>query len=355
MRHRLSDGPMTRWPDDPIRMSGMKAVICERYGGPEVLELADVSIPQVGPNGVLVRVHASSVNPVDWKLRKGLLSPLWKLRFPVIWGCDLSGVVEQTGSAVTLFKPGDEVYGFKYGKVAKTYRGTYAEYAVVPQSALARKPSQLSHEEAAAIPLAAMAAWQALLGKGKLQSGRRVLVHAAAGGVGVFAVQIAKAVGAHVAATAGTRNQDFLRQLGVDLAIDYSRERIEDRLSGYDLVFDSVGQSVWAGSLRVLKRGGKLLTLALPIPDEPAGKLAFFSKVIGSVTAAYLRAFFGGKKFGAVSVRPRGGDLEKINALIEAGKLRPVIEKIVPLEQIAAAHRLSEQGHVRGKLVVRIF
>ena len=332
----------------------MKAVIAESYGGPEVLELTDIPVPRVGPNGVLVRVHASSVNPIDWKLRKGLLSPLWKLRFPVIWGCDLSGVVEQTGSAVTLFKPGDEVYGFKYGKVAKTYRGTYAEYVVVPESALARKPGQLTHEEAASIPVAAMAAWQALLGKGKVQPGRRVLVHAGAGGVGVFAVQIAKAVGAHVAATAGARNQEFLRQLGVDLAIDYSRERFEDKLSGYDLVLDGVGQSVWAGSLRVLKRGGKLLTLALPIPDEPTGKIAFFGKAIGGVIAVSLRAFFGGKKFDAVSVKPRGGDLEKINALIEAGKLRPVIEKVFPLEQIAEAHRVSEQGHVRGKLVLKI-
>src|SRR6516225_6707523 len=139
-------------------MAGMKAMIAERYGGPEVLELADVSVPQVGPNGVLVRVHASSVNPIDWKLRKGLFNALWKLRFPVIWGCDLSGVVEQTGNAVTLFKPGDEVYGFKHGHVAKTYRGAYAEYVVSPESVLAHKPKQLSHEEAASIPLAAVTA-----------------------------------------------------------------------------------------------------------------------------------------------------------------------------------------------------
>src|SRR5262249_2967849 len=149
------------------------------------------------------RVYASSVNPVDWKLRKGLLSPIWNLRFPVIWGCDLSGVVEKVGNAVTLFKPGDEVYGFKHGHVAKTYRGTYAEYAVVPENALARKPAGLSHEEAAAIPLAAVTAWQALVEQGKLTAGQKVLVQAAAGGVGVFAVQIAKAWGAYVAATAG--------------------------------------------------------------------------------------------------------------------------------------------------------
>src|SRR5215471_8998153 len=137
-----------------LKSATMRAAIAESYGGPEVLEIADVAVPTPGPNGVLVRVHASSVNPVDWKLRKGLLSALWDLRFPVIWGCDLSGVVEQVGAAITLFKPGDAVYGFKHGKVAKTYRGTYAEYVVVPESALARKPDGLSHEEAAAIPMA---------------------------------------------------------------------------------------------------------------------------------------------------------------------------------------------------------
>src|SRR5260370_1020206 len=222
----------------------MRAVIAERYGGPEVLELADVPTPQVGPNGVLVQVHASSVNPMDWKLRKGLLSALWNLRFPVIWGCDLSGVVAQAGSAVTLFKPGDEVYGFKHGKVAKTYRGTYAEYVVV--------------------------------------------------------------------------------------------------------------RSVWASSLRVLKRGGRLVTLAIPIPDQPTGKLRFFATALGGMIGGHLQALLRGKRIFFAQVKPRGGDLEKINSLIEAGKLRTEIEKVFPLEQIADAHRLSEQGHVRGKLVIRI-
>jgi NADPH:quinone reductase-like Zn-dependent oxidoreductase len=332
----------------------MKVIIAEQYGGPEVLELADVPTPQVGPNGVLVRVHASSVNPVDWKLRKGLLSAVWNLRFPVIWGCDLSGVVEQVGSAVTLFRPGDEVYGFKQGKVAKTYRGTYAEYAVVPENALARKPPELSHEESAAIPLAALTAWQSLVGRGKLQAGQRVLIHAAAGGVGVFAVQIAKALGGYVAATAGAGNQDFLRQLGADLPIDYTRERIEDKLSGYDLVLDGVGKNVWASSLRVLKGGGKLVTLAIPIPHEKAGKVRFFSTAIAGVGAGSARALVSGKRLLIFGAKPRGGELEKINALIESGKLRPVIEKVFPLENIAEAHRLSEAGHVRGKLVLKV-
>jgi NADPH:quinone reductase-like Zn-dependent oxidoreductase len=332
----------------------MKAVIAERYGGPEVLELAEVDVPQLGPNGVLVRIHASSVNPVDWKLRKGSLSGLWNLRFPVIWGCDLSGVVEKVGSAVTLFKPGDEVYGCKYGKVAQTYRGTYAEYVVAPENTLARKPARLSHEEAAAIPLTGETAWQALVEMGRLQAGQSVLVHAAAGGVGVFAVQIAKAMGAFVAATASPLNHDFLRRLGADELIDYSRERIEHKLSGYDIVLDGVGQSVWNSSFKVLKPGGRLLTLTPPIPEKPSGKFTFFATSGAAMGSATARAVFAGKKFALVSIKPRGGDLEKINSLIEAGKLHPVIEKVFPLEQIADAHRLSEGGHVRGKLVLKI-
>lgn len=332
----------------------MRAVIAEQYGGPEVLELTDVAVPQVGPNGVLVRVHASSVNPVDWKLRKGLLAGLWELRFPVIWGCDVSGVVEQVGTAVTLLKPGDEVYGFKHGKVAKTYRGTYAEYAVVPENALTRKPAKLSHEEAAAIPLAALTAWQSLVDRGKLAAGQRVLIHAAAGGVGVFAVQIAKAQGAYVAATAGPQNQDFIRELGADLVIDYTKENIEDKLAGYDLVLDGVGKTVWASSLRVLKRGGKLVTLNIPIPREKTGKVRFYARAVAGVAAGWIRALFSGKRLLMTQVKPRGGELDKISALVESGKLHPVIERVFPLEQIAEAHRLSEDGHVRGKLVVKI-
>lgn len=332
----------------------MLAILAEKYGGPEVLEPADVPMPKVGPNGVLVRVHACSVNPIDWKLRKGLLSPLFKLRFPVIWGRDCSGVVEQVGSAVTLFKPGDEVYGYKHGKVGQTYRGTYAEYAVLPENALAPKSSGLSHEEAAAFPLAALTAWQGLSSKGKIKSGSKVLVHAGAGGVGHFAVQIAKAFGATVSATCGPRNLDLLGQLGVDLAIDYTRERIEDRLSGYDIVLDCVGESVWPASFKVLRRGGRLVTMVVPVPEQPAGRLKFFATAAFGLAGGTLRGWFAGKRLLITSVKPRGGDLEKISALVEAGKLVPVIDRVFPLNQIADAHRLSETGHARGKIVIKV-
>ena len=333
----------------------MKAVIAEQYGGPEVLQLAnDLPVPGIGPNGVLIRVHATSVNPADWKLRSGWLSGYWKLRFPVIWGCDASGVVEQVGGSVTLFKPGDEVYGFKHGKVGETYRGTYAEYAVLPENMLAIKPAPLSHEEAAAVPLAAVTAWQSLVGKGRIKPGSKVLIHAAAGGVGIFAVQIAKSFGAYVAATASARNREFLRSLGADEVIDYAQDRIENKLSRYDVVLDAVGESVWSSSLKVLRPGGRLVTLTIPTPHAPSGRFQFFSTAVAGVLSGVARALIRGKAFLMTQVKPRGGDLEKINVLIEAGKLKPVIEKIYPLEQIAEAHRESEKGHVRGKLVVKI-
>src|SRR5947209_4207180 len=332
----------------------MKAVIAEHYGGPEVLQVEDVPVPQVGPNGVLVRVHASSVNPLDWKLRKGLLQPVMDLRFPIILGADFSGVVAEVGKSVTLFKPGDEVYGFKDGRVGKTYRGTYAEYAVLPEKALARKPANLGHEEAAAMPVAAISAWQGLVKHGKIKAGSRVLVHAGAGGVGVFAIQIAKAFGAYVAATAGGRNQDFLRELGADLAINYEHERFEEKISGCDVVLDNVGKSVWGGSFSVLKPGGRLVSLVAPVPQEPAGKLRFFATVASQVAGWALRGLLTGKFLTLLMVRPLGGELEKLTALVEAGKVKPVIQKVYPLEEIAEAHRVSEEGHVRGKLVVRV-
>ncbi|HEV7553495.1 MAG TPA: NADP-dependent oxidoreductase [Candidatus Angelobacter sp.] len=333
----------------------MKAVIAEQYGGVEVLQIGDdLPLPRVGPNGVLVQVHAASVNPVDWKLRQGLLDAVMPVVFPVIWGRDLAGVVTDVGPSVTLFKPGDEVYGMKDGYVAKTYRGTYAEYVVVPEKSLAPKPKNLSYEEASAVPASALTAWQAMVNQGKLKQGQRVLIHAGAGGVGVMAIQIGKAFGAYVAATASTRNQDFLRDLGADLAIDYTREKIDRIRPRFDLVLDGVGKSVWADSFRALKPGGRLVTLNIPIPDEPTAKLKFFATAILGLAGGVARGLPGGKRLLVTRVKPRGGELEKISALIEAGKVRPVVEKIFSIEQIADAHRLSEAGHVRGKLVVKV-
>jgi NADPH:quinone reductase-like Zn-dependent oxidoreductase len=225
---------------------------------------------------------------------------------------------------------------------------------VVPEKSLAAKPKNLSHEQAAAVPLAALTAWQAMVNQGRLKPGQRVLIHAGAGGVGVMAIQIAKAFGAYVAATASTRNQDLLRELGVDLAIDYTREKIGKMRPKFDLVLDGVGKSVWAESFRALKIGGRLVTLTVPIPEEPSGRLKFFATAINGVVSGIARGLLGGKQLSMTRVKPRGGELEKVSALIEAGKIRPVVEKVFALEQIAEAHRLSEAGHVKGKLVISI-
>jgi len=332
----------------------MKAILAEAYGGPEVLTVEDVPVPQVGPHGVLVQVRAVSVNPIDWKLRQGSLKALRDYVFPVIWGSDLSGEVVETGGAVTLFKPGDEVYGFKDGNVAKTFRGTYAEYVAIPEKSLAKKPANLSFEEAASVPAAALTAWQALLKKGRLKPGQRVLVHAGAGGVGIFAVQIAKTFGAYVAATAGAHNQQFLRELGADLAIDYEHERFSERVSGCDVVLDGVGSGVWRDSLSVLKLGGRLISLVPSAPTDAAGRAGFVTTVAARLAAAKINAALRGRRFAPVFVKPRGGDLEKIGALLEAGKIRTVIDRVFPLEQIGEAHRLSEAGHVRGKIVLKV-
>ncbi len=309
----------------------MKAVVCEKYGGPEVLEmLDDLPVPQVGPNGVLVRMNAASVNPVDCKLRRGLLDAVRPVVFPVIWG------------------------GYKDGYVGKTYRGTYAEYVVAPEKSLARKPANLGHNESAAVPLAALTAWQALLNQGKLKPGQRVLIHAGAGGVGSFAIQIAKAFGAYVAATASPRNLDLLRELGADMPIDYTRKRIDQIRPKFDLILDAVGKSIWTSSLAALKTGGRLVTLTVPIPGEPAGRLRFFATALAGLASGTARAALTGKRLLMTHVKPRGGELEKITALIEAGKIQPVIQEIFPFARLADAHRLSETGHVRGKLVIQI-
>jgi NADPH:quinone reductase-like Zn-dependent oxidoreductase len=180
------------------------------------------------------------------------------------------------------------------------------------------------------------------------------LVHAGAGGVGHFAVQIAKAFGATVAATCGPRNLDLLSQLGVDIAIDYTGEKTEDRLSGYDIVLDCVGESVWPASFKVLRLGGRLVTMVVPVPEQPAGRLKFFATAAFGLAGGTLRGLSSGKRLLITSVKPRGGDLEKISALVEAGKLVPVIDRVFPLNQIADAHRLSETGHARGKIVIKV-
>jgi NADPH:quinone reductase-like Zn-dependent oxidoreductase len=311
----------------------MKAVRIHNYGGPEVLQYEDAPRPQPESGEVLIRVYAAGVNPIDWKVREGYMKDLWPHKFPLIPGWDLSGVVEAVGpgpASAGRFKKGDEVYSVP--DVSRD--GAYAEYIVVRESELALKPKSLHHVRAAAVPLAAVTAWQALFDAGQLKRGQRVLIHSGSGGVGHVAVQLAKWKGAHVLATASTKNQELLRELGVDEPIDYTKQKFEDVARDVDLVLDLIGGETQERSWSVLKNGGVLLSLVQPPSVEKA-------KALG------VRAAF-------VAGHPSGAQLAEIAHLIDSRKLKPIVERILPLLEVRRAHELSQSGHTRGKIVLRV-
>jgi NADPH:quinone reductase-like Zn-dependent oxidoreductase len=309
----------------------MKAIRIHNYGGPEVLQYEEAPRPKVAAaTEVLIRVHAAGVNPIDWKVREGYMKDFWPHEFPLILGWDLSGVVEKIGTGVSHFKKGDEVYS-----VPDASRdGAYAEYIVVRESEVALKPKSLHHVRAAAVPLAAVTAWQALFDAGQLKRGQRVLIHGGSGGVGHVAVQLAKWKGAHVLATASTKNQELLRELGVDEPIDYTKQKFEDVARDVDLVLDLIGGETQERSWSVLKKGGSLLSLVQPPSVEKA-------KALG------VRAAF-------VAGHPSGAQLAEIAKIIDSGQLAPVIDRILPLSEVRRAHELSQSGHTHGKIVLRI-
>jgi NADPH:quinone reductase-like Zn-dependent oxidoreductase len=308
----------------------MKAIRIHKYGGPEVLKYEDAPSPKPQAGEVLVRVHAAGVNPIDWKVREGEMKDFWPHTFPLILGWDLSGVVEKLGRSVSRFKIGDEVYGLP----DPTRGGAYADYIVVRESELALKPNSLHHIRAAAVPLAALTAWQGLFDAAQLEPGQRALIHAGSGGVGHFAVQLAKWKGAYVFATASTKNQDLLRKLGVDEPIDYTQQRFEDVARKIDIVLDTIGGETQERSWSVLKKGGNLVSLVQPPSEEKAKEL--------------------GVHAGFVASHPNGAQLTEIAKIIEAGKLAPVIDRILPLSEVRRAHELSQSGHTHGKIVLRV-
>jgi NADPH:quinone reductase len=314
----------------------MRAMVLPRFGGPELFEVRDVPVPTPGPGQVLVRIIASGTNPVDAKLRQ---DGSWAgLQPPVVIGYDASGVIEQVGPGVTDFKAGDEV--FYTPEIFGNTLGTYAELNTVSASIVAKKPSSLSHEEAAAVPLAAGTAWDALVRRMGLRVGETVLIHGGAGGVGSFAVQIAKAVGARVLATSGPDNLETLRKLGADVVINYRSEDAaqvalrETGGQGVDAVFDTAGQNV--------------------IPSIPAtrpfGRIATILGVTGDLSAFYPRNL---TVHGVFLLRERRR-LEELTALIERKQVRPLVERVLPLEKLAEAHRQLDSGHGRGKLVLTV-
>ena len=312
--------------------STMKAVVNETYGAPEVLQVQEVPVPLSGAGEVRVRVHAASINPVDVKVRSGKsLAAQYGAR-PVILGYDVSGVVDALGEGVGEFRVGDEVYGMiRFPEEGKAY----AEYATAPAGHLARKPKRLSHAEAAAVPLAALTAWQALFEGGNLQSGQRALIHAAAGGVGHFAVQLAHWMGAEVLGTASPTKAGFVRALGADEVVDYTAGPFEERVAPVDFVLDTLGGEHQARSLRVLKPGGIVVTLLALAADPKQAEEA-------------------GRRLKRVVVYPSAEQLSEIAELIDAGKVTPHVSATFPLAEAAEAHRLVESGRVQGKVVLEV-
>ncbi|MFD4242469.1 NADP-dependent oxidoreductase [Streptomyces sp. NPDC058525] len=306
----------------------MRAIVVSQWGGPEVLTETELERPEPAMGEILVRVHAAGVNPVDWKTRaSGALIP-WGPVPQVGW--DVSGTVEAVGPGVTVHHVGDEVYGMpRFPQQA----GAYAEYVTAPARHFARKPASLDHVQAAALPLAALTAWQALVDTAGVSAGQRVLVHAAAGGVGHLAVQIAKALGAYVIGTASAGKHDVLRGLGADEVIDYRTTDFEDAVADVDVVIDAIGGDYGQRSLSVLKPGGHLVTLPGPdgIPADTRG-----------VRAAW------------VLVEPDLKGLEEIAALVERGLLKPLVDTVLPLEQAAKAHEIGELGRTTGKIVLTV-
>jgi NADPH:quinone reductase-like Zn-dependent oxidoreductase len=304
----------------------MKAIRIHGFGGPEVLQLDDVPIPQPGADELLVRIRAAGVNPVDYKIRRGAVPWVTPEMLPIILGRDLSGTVE--GAGVGAFGQGEAVYAMLGG----IDRGSYAQYVVVKPNEAARKPARLSHIEAAAVPLAALTAWQGLFDHGHLEAGQTVLIHGGSGGVGHFAIQFAKIKGATVLTTVSGQNLDFVTELGVDRAIDYQSQRFEEIARDVDLVLDLVGGETQERSWSVLKPGGMLVSAL----GEPSREKAMQHRARGIGYRAQANA----------------GQLAEIGRLIDQGKVHPAVMAAYPLAEAREAHEQLERGHVRGKIVL---
>src|SRR5258705_8793976 len=306
----------------------MRAVVAYEYGPPDVLKIEQVQRPEPNEDEALVRVIASSVNPADPLTLSGKYAKEFGTHLPLIAGYDIAGVVEKTGANVTRLKAGDAVYGYP------TFGGGWADYVNVKEWEVAAKPKSLNFVEAAAVPMGASTAWQSLVDVAKLQPGQTILIHGGSRGVGSFAVQIAKARGARVIATASTANQDVLKQLGADIAVDYTKTKFEDVAKDVDAVLDPVGKETLARSYAVVKKGGIVMSLvARPDPVELEKR---------------------GIRGAAISVHPDAEDLAEIAGLIDAGKIKPVVTEVLPLSEAIAAQRQAETHHTRGKLVLRI-
>src|ERR1700730_10411395 len=331
----------------------MRALIVSRYGGPEHTALTDLPQPSPRAGEILVRVHAAGLNPVDYKMRAGALRVIHKYPLPIVMGNELSGVVDAVGPGVMRFAKGDRVFA----RVDKDVMGAFAECAVVHEDHAARMPASLDFPSAAAVPLAALTALQALRDELHLSAGHRVFIPGGAGGVGTFAIQIAKHLGAHVASTVSTRGEALVKRLGADVVIDYQRERFENKLSGYDCAFDLLGGDTLARLWSVLKPGGQVVSIAgIPEPvtarkdlGRGSGLAALFW--VASLTTR-LRAARHGVSYRYLFMHPSGTDLAYLASLIEAKKLEVVIDRVFPFAKAEEAMAYLETGHATGKVVL---
>ena len=333
----------------------MKAALIHRYGSNDAVIVADIDIPTVGATDLLVRVHAASVNPVDIKTRDGKLKTLLKYRFPLVLGNDLSGVVSDVGSEVTRFKKGDAVYA----RVDKDRIGTFAEFAVVRDGAAALKPTNVTFEEAASLPLVALTAWQALVEIGRLGANQRVLIHAGSGGVGSVAIQLARHIGATVFSTVGKRNVELVKRLGANVAIDYRSERFEDVAKDCDVVLDSAGGDTLVRCFECVKPGGVVVSINSRTPSPTFARswglhpiIVFAIRMLSRKTLAAARRR--NARYEYFFVRADGEQLSHITRLVESGAITPLVDRVFRLEEVRDALAYSEAGRATGKVVIKV-
>lgn len=331
----------------------MLAMRIHEYGGPDVFRADTVDDPVPGPRDVRIRVRATAVNPVDWKVRAGGQRTIMRYALPWILGLDASGVVDAVGERVTRFRVGDEVWT----SPIHSRPGTYAELTCVDEREVGKKPASLSHVEAASMPLVGLTAYQCLVDSARLRRGERVLIHAGAGGVGSLAIQLAKHLGAHVTTTCSARNEAMVRELGADEVIDYTRFDFSERCAPVDVVLDTIGRETLAGNIRVLKTGGRMACISIDVAEHRER----FGPVFSLFSLGYAAAEIVVWPLVAKAIRSRhlvkrcdGEELDAIRALVDAGAIRPVIDRVMPLEKVAEAHAYGETNRARGKIVLEV-
>lgn len=310
----------------------MKAIVIDSYGGKEQLKEQEVEKPAITDNQVLVEIHATSINPIDWKLREGYLKEMLPWEFPIILGWDAAGIIAEVGKNVQHFKVGDRVFA----RPATTRQGTYAEFVPVEEDLLAHMPESMTFEEGAAIPLTGLTAYQCLVDFAEVKKGDKVLIHAGAGGVGSMAIQIANSIGAYVATTASDKNDELVKSLGANQVINYREEDFSELLEDFDAVLDTMGGEVLDKSFKVLKKGGKLISIA----GQPSAEKAEQHEV----------------KASDFWLEPSGEQLKKLANLFVSGELKPAIGEVFAFTEqgLQDAHELSESHHARGKIIIKI-